>query len=154
MKVRKIPRGTFLFGGVLGVALAVPLLSLGIFALTQKLGFGPLVAPLDEIFWISLVFSGLPAFVAGGGVARTVAHRGAERADMTLGRALGLGAATMAVGGVGLALLAAVPLGALPDDPRHWAPVGVVGLAAGAVTGLALSLLVALRQRRHVTRVA
>jgi hypothetical protein len=154
MKLRKIPRGTFWLGGLAAVALAVPLLSLGIFGLTQRLHWGPLVAPLDEIFWISLIFSGVPAFLVGGGVARTVAHRIAERDDMTLGKALGLGSITMGVGGIGLAILCAVALGALPADPRVWAPIGGVGLLAGGLTGLALSVLAALRQRRHHPEVA
>lgn len=149
MKMRKIPRGTFLTGGLSAMALGVPLTTVGIFGLTQRLGWGPLVVPLDQIFWICLIFSGFPAFLAGGGVARTVAHRMAENPDMSVARGLTLGSLTMSVAGIGLAVLTAVPLGTLPDDPRHWAPLGGVGLAAGLLTGLACSVLVALRQRRH-----
>jgi uncharacterized membrane protein YbhN (UPF0104 family) len=151
MKLRKIPRGTFLLGGLGAVALSVPLLSIGIYTLTQELGWGPKVASLDDIFWISLIFSGFPALVVGGGVARLVAHRCAEQ-DLSLPRALILGALTLGLGGIGLALVTALPLGALPEDPRHWSPLGGVGLLAGALTGLALSILVALRGRRHRAR--
>jgi hypothetical protein len=149
MKLRKIPRGTFWVGGLAAVALAEPLLAVGIYGLTQRLHFGPRAVSLDEIFWISLIFSGIPAWLVGGGVARVVAHRSVERSDMTLGKALALGAVTLGVGGIGLAVLAAVPLGVLPDDPRQWAPIGAVGALAGALTGLAVTVLVALRQRRH-----
>jgi O-antigen/teichoic acid export membrane protein len=152
MKLRKIPRGTFWLGALAGVALGVPLITLLLHAVTEGLGWGPLRTSLEEILWISLAFAGIPALISGGGVARFVAHRMAERGNLDSRRALVTGAATMAVAGVGLTLLAAVPLGAMPDEPRTWAPLGAIGLLAGGVTGVALGALVALRQRRHQAR--
>lgn len=149
MKLRKIPRGTFLVGGLAAVALATPVLSAGIYGLTAKLGWGMRQPGLEEILVITLLFSGIPALFTGGGVARFVAHRMAESNAPTLAAAMARGAATFAVAGVGLALLAAMPLSILPMFVKHWWPLGIVGLLAGAVTGAGMTVLVALRQRRH-----
>ena len=150
MKVRKIPRGTVWIGGLASVALCVPLLTLALHGLGDRLGLSRNPAPLDRTFWISLVFAGLPAFAAGGGVARLVAHRLAEQPHLRLRAAVWRGGATMAVAGIGLAILAGVPAGVLGEHPLHWLPYAIAGLAAGAVTGVAISVLAALRQRRFV----
>lgn len=149
MKPRKIPRGTFVVGGLAAVALATPVLSAGIYGLTSHLGWGIRRPGLEEILVIALIFSGLPALFTGGGVARFVAHRMAESNAPTLRTAMLRGAATFAVAGVGLALLTAMPLGVLPMRVQTWWPLGLLGLVAGAITGAALTVLVALRQRRH-----
>jgi hypothetical protein len=149
MRLRKIPRGTFLVGGLAAVALASSVLSAGIYGLTTRLGWGLRQPDLREILVITLVFSGIPALLTGGGVARFVAHRMAESNAPTMAKAMARGAATFAVAGVGLALLAAMPLGVLPMRVAGWWPLGVVGLVAGAVTGAGMTVLVALRQRRH-----
>jgi hypothetical protein len=154
MKPRKIPRGTFLLGGSVGGALGIALQVLGIFGLTQVLRWGPLEAGIDRILSISLIFAGFPTFLAAGGVARLVSHRLAEKPAGGLGRAVLRGALAMAAAGMGLALLCAVPLDALPEKPQHWAPMFGVGALAGAVTGAAIGVLVAMRQRRHAARTA
>ena len=154
MKPRKIPRGTFLLGGLAGGALAVALQVLGIFGLTQVLRWGPLEAGIDRILTISMIFAGFPAFLAAGGVARLVSHRLAEKPDGGLGTAVMRGALAMAAAGLGLALLCAVPLDALPEKPLHWAPMFGVGALAGALAGAAIAVLTRMRQRRHAGRAA
>jgi hypothetical protein len=150
MKLRKVPRGTFWIGGLASLAMGVPLLALGIHAVSSTLGLGRSPAPLDRTFWISLAFAGVPAFIAGGGVARLVAHRLAENPHLGVQNALWRGGWAMAVAGAGLAILAGVPLGTLTENLVTWVPVGIAGLASGALTGVAVSLLTALRQRRFV----
>jgi hypothetical protein len=152
MARRKVPLGTFWIGGLTATALGIPLQVIGIYALTQRLGWGPLTAGIDRIFIISLIFAGFPSFVLGGGVARLCAHRLAERGEAGLGRTFARGVTAMGVAGLGVVLLCAVPLGALPDSPRHWGPAAAVGLLAGAVTGAAIALLAGLRYRRHAAR--
>jgi hypothetical protein len=152
MKTRKIRRGTFLIGGLAGLTLGVPLQVLGIYGLTQRLGWGPMETGFEHILFISLIFAGFPAFLVSGGAARLVAHRIAERPERGFGRSLVRGALAMGVAGIGIVLLCAVPLGALPENPRHWAPMGGVGLAAGAMTGLAVAVLAGMRQRRFESR--
>jgi len=152
MRRRKVPRGTFWIGGLTAVALGIPLHVLGIAALSQRLGWGPPQLELDRILIISSIFSGFPAFLAGGGVARLCAHRLAERPGAGVRHALARALPAMGLAGLGLALLCAVPLGLLPDDPRRWGPLGATGLAAGVITGLAIAILAGMRHRRHVAR--
>jgi uncharacterized membrane protein YbhN (UPF0104 family) len=152
MKLRKIPRGTFLVGGLSAVGLAVPLLTAGLYGLTARLGWGARQPSIEEIFIITLAFAGVPALLTGGGVARLVAHRMAEQSELTVGRAMRRGAVAFAVAGIALAVLAAVPLAVLPERPQRWVPLALLGLAAGAVTGAATAVLVGLRQRRHRAR--
>jgi hypothetical protein len=149
MKPRKIPRGTFVVGGLAAVALATPVLSAGLYGLTSRLGWGLRQPGLEEILVITLIFAGLPALLTGGGVARFVAHRIAESPASALGGAMARGAVTFAVAGVGLALLAAMPLAVLPLHVERWWPLGVLGVVAGAITGAGMTVLVALRARRH-----
>jgi hypothetical protein len=122
--------------------------TLAIHALADRLALSRDPAPLDRTFWISLAFAGVPALVAGGGVARMVAHRLAENPHLGLRAALWRGGSAMAVCGVGLAVLAGVPAGVLGERLLGWIPYGLAGLLAGAVTGVAISVLAALRQRR------
>lgn len=149
MKIRKIPRGTFWVGGLAAVALAVPLTTLAVHGLIRELAWGGRDVPLDRIFMTSLAFVGFPAFVTGGGVARLAAHRLAERPEIGVAGAVRRGVLAMAVAGIGLALLGVVPLGILPDRPREWWPVAVVGLVLGVTCGLAVAVLAAMRQRRR-----
>ena len=148
MKLRKIPRGTFWIGGLASLALGVPLLALGIHAVSDPFGLARRPVPLDQTFWISLAFAGVPALISGGGVARLVAHRLAEHPNLGVQNALWRGGGAMAAAGIGLAILAGVPLGTLTENPVTWIPVCLAGLFAGALTGVAVSLLAALRQRR------
>ncbi len=148
VKIRKIPRGTFWIGGLASLALQIPLVTAGIYGLTHPVGWGARAHGLEHILSISAIFAGIPALLVGGGVARLAAHRLAERPEIGLAGSLRRAAVTMAVGGIGLALLAAVPLGVLPEHPARWWPVGVVGLVAGALTGLAIAVLAGMRQKR------
>jgi hypothetical protein len=149
VKVRKVPRGTFWLGGLAAAALQIPLLAMGIYALTQHLGWGAWRGPLDHIFIVSLVFAGVPAFFTGGGVARLCAHRLAERPEIGVPGAVQRGTTAMAVAGIALALLCVVPLGVLPDHPRSWWPVALLGGATGAIGGAAVAFLASMRQRRR-----
>lgn len=146
MKVRKIPRGTFFIGGLACVALCLPLTTLAMQLLGRRFG---LLRADASIPLLALVFAGLPAFLTGGGVARLVAHRLAEEPS---GHAWTTAAAPMAIAGVGLLLLTAVPTGGLPEKPAQWWPLGVAGLLAGFVTGVAIALLVGPRTLRYRRR--
>jgi hypothetical protein len=84
-------------------------------------------------------------------VARLVAHRMAERPDSGLGRAVARAAAAMGFAGIGLALICAVPLGVLPEEPKYWWPLAIVGAVAGTVTGVAVAVLAGMRQRRRAS---
>ncbi len=152
MKLRKIPRGTFWIGGLAAVAVCLPLTALGLLAVAQRLHVGAADATEWQAFTFAAIFAGIPTFLVGGGVARLVAHRLAESEAPSARRALVVGAIAMGIGGVGTAILTAVPLGGLPEKPAGWWPIAVAGLVAGVATGLAIGFLVGARTLRHRRR--
>jgi MFS family permease len=155
VKLRKIPRGTFWLGGLAGVGVCLPLTTLALVALAQRFHVGPQAsgdAAEADVALFAAIFAGLPTFLAGGGVARLVAHRLAESKAPSSRRGLVIAAIAMGIAGIGAALLTAVPLGGLPENPRAWWPILVAGLVAGFVAGIAIGLLVAGRTIRHRRR--
>jgi hypothetical protein len=142
---RKIPRGTFWLGGFAGLALALPLVTLVVLGFARHMGVPDAEASIDRVAMIALVFAGLPALVSGGGVARVAAHRMAERGISSIRVA----AQTMAVAGLGLTLLVALPEGELATHRLQWIPLLLMGALAGAATGIAIGILVGKRQARH-----
>jgi hypothetical protein len=149
MKPRKIPRGTFWIGGLAALALGLPLTTLALAFLAERLHIGRPDATQAQIGLMAAIFAGLPAFLTGGGVARLVAHRLAESPEPRAWRGLVLGVIAMALGGIGIMVLAAVPLGGLPEKSARWWPLGAAGAAVGAVVGLAIGVLVSGRTLRH-----
>jgi hypothetical protein len=150
MKRRKIPLETFWIGAAVGVCLGVPLATLAIYALPRVFGVGEAESSMGRIARLSVIFAGFPAFLAGGGVARLVAHRYAERvAKGTLGADLAVGAAAGALAGIGTVVLTAVPVGGMPEIPLAWLWVIAVGAISGALTGSAIGVLIGVRMRRR-----
>jgi hypothetical protein len=152
VKLRKIPRGTFWIGGLAAVAACLPLTTLALLAVAQRLHVGAADASEAQVVTFAAIFAGLPTFLCGGGVARLVAHRLAESTAPSARRGLVLAAIAMGIGGVGTAILTAVPLGGLPEKPAAWWPIALAGLIAGGATGLAIGLLVGGRTLRHRRR--
>ncbi len=149
---RKIPRGTFWLGGFVGIALGLPLLSLTVLALARHLGVPDAEASIDRVAALAGIFAGLPALLSSGGVARVVAHRMAEIGpDASVRVGVKAGIWTMAVAGMGLIVLVALPEGALPEQRSHWIPLIIAGCVDGALTGAAIGFLTGMRQRRHAT---
>jgi hypothetical protein len=147
MKLRKVPRFTFWIGGLAAIAIALPLTSYALLFLARRLHIADPDATLERIVILSAVFAGFPTLLAGGGVARLVAHRVAEGAQVRTG--LWKGMITMGAAGVGAMTLTAVAVGGLPEKPARWAPMFGAGLLVGLVTGLLISVLAALRAKRH-----
>lgn len=148
-KVRKIPRFTFLMGGAAALAVGVPLLAAALAILARTAGVGDPATGLERLTRLAYVFAGFPAFLSGGGAARLAAHRAAESGAVGWRLPLVAGAASMGLAGAALAYLVAVPAGGMPEEPVRWIGAGVAGLLAGALTGLGIGALVALRQRRR-----
>lgn len=151
---RAVSRATFWLGGLAAVALAPALVAAALGLLARRGGFGDPLTGADTRLFVAAGFAGLPAFVTGGGVARLIAYRRHEaQADARFWRDLALGAGAMGIAGIALAVLTAVPLGNLPDEPRRWAPLILVGFAIGVPTGLAIAALTSIRQARRDARV-
>lgn len=150
---RVISRLTFWLGGLAAVAVGPALVSVALGILARKGGLGAPHAAEDTRLFVALGYAGLPAFVTGGGVARMVAHRRSEEgAAARFWRDVARGAGAMALAGIGLAVLTAVPLGGLPIEARRWAPLILVGIVCGVPTGLAVAALASVRQRGFVGR--
>ena len=154
-EVRKIPRTTFVVGGLVAATFGLCSLAVTLSFVARHLGVGNPSAPMEHLLAAGLVFAGLPALLTGGGVARLVAHRVEERAEInatSLAHAAAIGAAAMGIASAGLAFLVAVPLGGLPVAPLRWLPLAGAGVAAGLATGLVIGGLVGARQLRHHQR--
>ena len=152
---RVISRLTFWLGGLAAIAVGPPLISVALGILARKSGLGDPHAAEDTRLFVALGYAGLPAFVTGGGVARLVAHRRYEEGSgARLWRDIARGAGAMALAGIGLAVLTAVPLGGLPIEAARWAPLLLVGIACGVPAGLAVAALASVRQRVYAGRPA
>jgi O-antigen/teichoic acid export membrane protein len=148
MKVRKIPRGTFVLGAAVGIGITLPLLALVLEAVARATHLGPADASRAHILSFAAIFAGFPTFISGGGVARLVAHRLAESASPRTLRGVVIAAVAMAIAGLGAALLTVVPLGNLPERPAAWWPLLAPGAGVGAVAGVAIGLVVSGRAGR------
>ena len=150
MSSRKTPRSVFWLGAFVASAPGLCLLCLALQLLSRHGRVGDPGITMDRLLGFALVFAGLPAFLTGGGVARLVAHRSAERSSVSLWRATTIGGLVMGFAGTGLAILVAVPIGGLPETSREWIPVSLVGFLPGTLTGVFIGGLVGANQKRHL----
>ena len=128
------PQG-FAKGAGLGALVVIPLFSLGIF-IANRMGLGDQRPSMIAIVRLTVVFAGLPVVVTCGGVGRLAAqgsrHGGRWRGAWIGGRSL-------AVAGIALIILAAVPTEVIPGSRAGWIALAVVGMMGGALIGLACS---------------
>jgi hypothetical protein len=147
------PLRTFVYGFAVGLAAALPLVIVALFVLS-RVGIGDPTSSFSRIARFAYAFSGLPAAITCGGVARSIAARALRLRDPTFRGAALAGAIGLAPAGAGLLLIAALPLGRLPEEPLAWAWLAVAGGLAGALGGVVtaraalLALAVTDRARR------
>jgi hypothetical protein len=146
------PRVRFAFwrGALVGACVAIPLVALAVWVLARA-GVGARAAPLSRVAAMALLFAGVPAALTAGGVA-VLAARALELVGPR--RALWSAALAFAPAGAGLVLLAALPLGQLPEEPTRWAWLGAAGALVGAPTGAAIARLALARPPRLRRRAA
>ncbi len=133
MASTRASRAPFALGAAVGFVVGLPAFSATIFLLSLA-GLGDTSRSYPDVLRLALLFAGLPIVLTAGGVAR-VAARAADRGGLAAVRA---GATVLAVAGVGLVILVALPVGGLPD---HW-PLWLWYLPAGSVTGAAVGAAV------------
>ena len=133
---RKRPRRGFAKGAAVGALVVIPLISLAIFGV-GRLGLGGERPAMIPALRLVFVFAALPGLLTAGGIGRLAAQAsldgGRPRAIWVAGRAA-------AIAGVGLAVVGAIPNGVIPDAHAGWAILGLAGLLAGALGGVAIGL--------------
>jgi hypothetical protein len=97
-----------------------------------RAGFGDRDAGFMRIMRLTTVFAGVAALFTAGGIGRLAAHASADGGRR---RAMVVAARAHAVASAGLVIIAAIPLGHLPERPIGFLPLPVAGLIAGAVCG-------------------
>jgi len=128
------PRWAFTKGFLVGCAIEVPALSVGVWAVA-RLGFGDPDVGFLRIMWLTTVFAGLAAVFTAGGIGRLAASVMVERGRR---RAIFAAARAHAVAGAGLLVIAVIPHGQVPLHRIGWVELGAAGLVPGAVCGIAI----------------
>ncbi|RMH39451.1 MAG: hypothetical protein D6689_16530 [Deltaproteobacteria bacterium] len=129
----------------MGLALVVPAVAVAAWALS-RFGIGDPSAPFGRVAVLAAAFSGVPAALTAGGVAR-LAGRAARIARGR--RAVRVAAVAFAPAGVGLLLIALLPLGHLPERRAAWLWIAAVGAAVGAACGAAIGKVAAAAAVRY-----
>ncbi|HEY4179107.1 MAG TPA: hypothetical protein VGM90_19820 [Kofleriaceae bacterium] len=81
---------------------------------------------------MATLFAGLAALLTAGGIGRLAAYASVEGGRR---RAMFVAARAHAAASAGLVLLAAIPLGDLPERPLGFLPIFVAGAVTGALIG-------------------
>ncbi len=115
----------------------VPAFAIGVWLLA-RLGIGDQSASFMRILRLTTVFASTAALFTAAGIGRLAAYAsvdkigGRRHAVLVAGR-------THAVAGVGLILIAVIPLGHLPDRVLPWLAILVVGALIGAWCGAVIA---------------
>jgi hypothetical protein len=138
-EVGQPPAYAFSKGALLGAVLVIPAMAAAVFVLA-RFGIGDGAAPFSRALEAAVMFAGVPAILTAGGVGRLAARAVIAPDKGTVGRGIGAAALAFAAAGAGLVLLAAIPLGHLPEQPVRWLWVGAAGAVAGAMAGAVIGL--------------
>jgi hypothetical protein len=139
------PRWGFWKGLVTGAVIEVPALAGGVWLLAQA-GIGDDDAGFMRVLRLAAVFAGVASVLTAGGIGRlaavaSVARLGPDRIAGGRRRAVLVAARTHAAASAGLIVIAAIPLGHLPDHAAGWLPYPLFGAAAGAACGAVIGLV-------------
>jgi hypothetical protein len=117
-----------------GALVVIPLISLAIFGV-GRLGSGGERPAMIPALRLVCVFAALPGLLTAGG--RPAGRPGQPRRRRP---APSVARPRRASPGVGLAVVGAIPNGVIPDAHAGWAILGLAGLLAGALGGVAIGL--------------
>jgi hypothetical protein len=96
---------------------------------------GDSAVAFEQILRLTYLFAGVPATLTAGGIGRLAARVSASRRQPRVRRAMWVAGRAFAVAGIGLILIAAIPLGQLPEDLWRWWLFAATGLVVGGATG-------------------
>ncbi|HEY4056221.1 MAG TPA: hypothetical protein VGM39_06410 [Kofleriaceae bacterium] len=128
------PRWGFSRGFLTGLVVEIPAIAATVWVLA-RLGVGDGSAPFIYVARMTTLFAGLAALLTAGGIGRLAAYASVEGGRR---RAMFVGARAHAAASAGLVLIAAIPLGDLPERPIGFLAI----LIAGAVTGVLCGALI------------
>lgn len=120
-----------------GLAVEVPVLTAAIWGLAQ-LGIGNSDAPVMQVMRLTTVFAGVAAIFTAGGIGRLSAYASIDGGRR---RAMFVAARAHAVASAGLAMIAALPQGHLPERPILWLAFPAAGVVGGAACGAVIGLV-------------
>jgi hypothetical protein len=135
---RRRPPYGFFKGFALGVVVVIPTVAATVWFLA-RLGIGDSTVSMVSAIRMTALFAGLAGCLTAGGIGRLAAF-----ASMSPGgrrTAVIRAARAQAVSGAGLTLIAAIPLGQLPEEPVRWIWIGVTGLIGGAIDGVLIGAI-------------
>jgi hypothetical protein len=130
-------RWSFGRGALIGFVLGIPLIAITLMVLASW-GLGDDTRSFRAVLRLTLIFAGAPLVLTAGGIAR-VAARAATHGTV---RALRAGGLVGAAAGPGFVILAAIPLGELPETSLGWLWYLPAGAVPGALLGASISLAV------------
>jgi hypothetical protein len=134
------PRWGFFKGFLTGAVIEVPALASGVWLLA-RLGIGNPDAPFMRMLRLAVVFAGIAAVLTAAGIGRLAAYASVDRVGGGRRRAMAVAARAHAAAGVGLLLIAAIPVGHMPGHSLAWLAYPLAGGAVGAVCGAAIGLV-------------
>ncbi len=121
----------FFKGLLTGVAIEIPVLAAAVWLLARE-GIGNPDAGFIRIMRLTTVFAGVAALFTAGGIGRLAAYASAVGGRR---RAMFVAARAHAVASGGLVVIAAIPLGHMPETSLGFIPIVIAGLIAGALCG-------------------
>lgn len=134
---RALLHRAFARGALVGLVWMIPALAILLHAVAHW-GTADVQPSLAFTLSITAGFAGLPAMLLAGGTARWTLRVASRPGAGSPGRAIRSAVLSTAVIGIGLGVLAAVPLRCLPQPPANWIWVTAAGILAGAMGGFLL----------------
>jgi hypothetical protein len=133
------PRWGFFKGLLTGAVIEVPVLASAVWLLAH-LGVGDPSVGFMRILRLTTVFCGVAAVFTAAGVGRLAAYASVDKIGGR-GRAVWVAARAHAAAGAGLAFIAVIPHGHLPERGAIWLVIPLAGVAYGAICGALIGLV-------------
>ncbi|CAN5911222.1 hypothetical protein BH11MYX2_BH11MYX2_19240 [soil metagenome] len=124
-------RWGFSRGFLTGLLVEIPAIAATVWVLA-RLGVGDGSVPFFYVARMTTLFAGLAALLTAGGIGRLAAHASVEGGR---GRAMFVAARAHAAASAGLVLIAAIPLGDLPERAIGFIPILLAGAFIGTLCG-------------------
>lgn len=135
---KRPPSFGFLKGALIGALVVVPLVAVAVWV-AARLGIGNRAVTMVQVIRMAALFAGTAGVLTAGGIGRLAAHA----STLPGGRRTAIWRASraQAVASAGLAIIAAIPHGQLPEHPAKWLWIALAGAVSGAVSGALIGVV-------------